>query len=120
MTNQNRHFMVHNLLKHIALAVVVLAASAGWSETAGGDRVAYKLADPSRAATVKAHLLNGSITVKGYEGNEVIVEAHVRGSDRSEKSESEGGLHRIPQTTTGLSVDADNNEVVVRVDNIHR
>lgn len=120
MTNQSGNSKVHNFLKHIALAAVVLAASAGRAETAGGDRVAYKLADPSRPATVKAHLLNGGITVKGYDGTEVIVEAHARGSDRSERSENEGRMRRIPQTATGLSVDADNNEVVVRTDAIHR
>ena len=110
--------MIHSFLKYAALLAVVLMGTVGWAEAAAGDRVAYKLGDPSRPANVKAHLLNGSITVKGYEGNEVIVEAHARGSDKSENES--GGLHRIPQTSTGLSVDADSNDVVVRVDAIQR
>ncbi|HEY6350859.1 MAG TPA: hypothetical protein VI636_15770 [Candidatus Angelobacter sp.] len=119
--------MIRSLLKHVALAVMVLAAAWGWAEAAAtGDRVAYTLSDPSRPASVKAHLLNGSITVKGYDGKEVIVEARVRGSEKSEKSErperSEGpsGIHRIPQTATGLSVDADNNEIVIRTGAVQR
>lgn len=110
--------MIHSFLKYAALLAIVLMGTVGWAEAAAGDRVAYKLGDPSRPANVKAHLLNGSITVKGYEGNEVIVEAHARGSDKSENES--GGLHRIPQTSTGLSVDADSNDVVVRVDAIQR
>lgn len=116
MTNSHRHFY---FLKYFATAAVILAATWGWAEASSGDRVAYTLSDPSRPAHVKAHLLNGSITVKGYDGKEVIVEAHTRG-ERSDKSESQGGLHRIPQTATGLSVDADNNDVVIRVDSVQR
>ena len=116
MTNSNRHSY---FLKYFAIAAVILAAPWGWAQVHTGDRVAYTLADPSRPAHVKAHLLNGSITVKGNDGKEVIVEAHVRG-ERSEKSENQGGLHRIPQTATDLSVDADNNDVVVRVDSVQR
>jgi len=114
--------MTGSFFKHSTLAIVVLIATLGWAEAAAGDRVAYTLGDPSRPANVRAHLLNGSITVKGYEGKEVIVEAHARGSERSDRSENEGGsgMHRIPQTATGLSVDADNNDVVVRVDAINR
>jgi len=113
--------MFRNLLRHAAIAAVILAPSWGWAEAAvAGDRVAYTLSDPSRPANVKAHLLNGSITVKGYDGKEVIVEARIRGSERPERSENEGGLRRIPQTATGLSVDADNNDVNVRVDALQR
>lgn len=117
MTNRNWHLIFRYFLTRAALAALFLTASWGWAQT-GGDRVAYPLADPSRPATVKAHLLNGSITVKGSDGKEVVVEAHARG--HYDRNESEGGLHRIPQTATGLSVDADGNDVVVKADAIQR
>src|ERR1700680_354559 len=41
----------------------------------GSDRVSVNLSDPTRPAFVKASSVNGSITVKAYEGKEVIVEA---------------------------------------------
>jgi hypothetical protein len=102
--------------------VIALILGSPWSYAteAGGDRVAVKLGDPSRPAMVRAHLLNGSITVKGYEGNEVIVEARGRGHEGSEDPEAAGGLKRIPQTATGLSVDAENNEVRIKVDALQR
>src|SRR5215472_7635122 len=96
------------------------------------NHVAVPLADPSRPAQVRAHLVNGSITVKAYDGKEVIVDAKVREGDgrgegeghgrgRGEGRGSEGneegqerpsaGLRRIPVTSTGLSVEAENNQV---------
>lgn len=119
MTKQ-KHFEPRFLLRLIAVVALVLCGPGSYAAEAAGDRVAVKISDPSRPASVKAHLLNGSITVKGYDGNEVIVEAKARGHESSEDSETHGGLRRIPQTSTGLSVDAENNEVNVKVDNIQR
>jgi DUF4097 and DUF4098 domain-containing protein YvlB len=119
MTNQQR-LILRSFLKQVAIAAIILSGPWAHAAEAAGDRVAVKLGDPTRPASVRAHLLNGSITVKGYEGNEVIVEAHARGGEGSEESESKGGLRRIPQTATGLSVDADNNDVSIRVDDLQR
>src|SRR5215471_7583477 len=81
MTNQNRYFK--SFLKQVAVAAVILSGTWAYAQ-ATPDRVAYKLEDPSRPASVRAHLLNGSITVKGSDGNEVIVEARPRGQERAE------------------------------------
>src|SRR6185312_3372786 len=74
------------------------------------DRVRVPLTDPTRPATVRAHLLNGSINVIGANVREVTIEARLR----------EGGMHRIPTSSTGLSVDADNNQVRITTDQINR
>src|SRR5881275_2658971 len=73
-----------------------------------GDRVSVQLSDPARPAVVKASLVAGSINVKGYEGKEVMVEAHAR---NRESASNEGGMRRIPMTSTGLSVEEENNQV---------
>src|SRR6266481_1581123 len=76
------------------------------------NRVTVPLSDPSRPATVSAHLLTGSITVKAYDGKEIIVEANPRGSDEESRpgrrhvagSKDEApteGLKRIPMNSTG-------------------
>src|SRR6185437_7672403 len=89
----------------LALFTVPFAAAAA---TGNGDRVAVPLSDPARPAFVKAHLLNGSIVVKGYEGKEVVVEARARAGEDSDR-ESAGGMHRIPINSTGLEVEEENN-----------
>ena len=99
-----------------AAAGLMLSACCLWAQ-AGGDRVAVPISDPSRPVQLKAHLLNGGITVKGYDGKEVIVVARVRGS---ESSGSEGGMRRLQINSTGLTVEEENNQVRVSVDSVNR
>jgi DUF4097 and DUF4098 domain-containing protein YvlB len=80
---------------------------------AGVDRIPVTLSDPSRPARVKVSMVNGGITVKGYEGKEVVVEARMR--DR-ENSRNEGGPKRLAISTTGLSVEEENNEVNINTE----
>jgi len=83
----------------------------------GNDRVSVTLSDPSRPAFIKASSVNGSITVKAYEGKEVIVEAR----ERNEESEKpSGGLKRLRISTTGLTVEEENNEVRISTESYAR
>src|SRR5215471_3012220 len=62
------------------IAAVIFLFAGPWLIAQGPDsnHVSVPLADPSRPAQVRAHLVNGSITVKAYEGKEVIVDDQVR------------------------------------------
>ena len=84
---------------------------------AGVDRIPVTLSDPSRPAMVKVSMVNGSITVKAHEGKEVIVEAHAR---NRESERSEGGPKRLAISTTGLSVEEENNEVRINTESYMR
>jgi DUF4097 and DUF4098 domain-containing protein YvlB len=114
MTQRNR-------CTQFILAVISLLA-APWllAEAPGSNHIAVPLADPSRPARVQAHLVSGSITVKAYDGKEVIVDAKVRAEHGEDQEEPEGrpkaGLHRIPMSSTGLSVEAENNQVHISTD----
>jgi hypothetical protein len=105
------------------------------TSTADGDKVTVPLTDPSRPATVRAGVLFGSITVKGYDGKEVIVEAHIRPGDsrRFDRDDERAGrrdrgdngddantqgMKRLSVSSTGLSVEEENNEVHVGTDRI--
>jgi hypothetical protein len=104
--------MTNKLINIMQLALIAsLSAPLSFAAAVGsGDRVAVPLSDPARPAFVKAHLLNGGITVKGYNGKEVIVEARARAGEDGDK-ESGGGMHRIPINSTGLEVEEENNRV---------
>ena len=104
--------MTNKLISSISFAfIAVLSAPLAFSAaaTATGDRVAVPLSDPTRPAFIKAHLLNGGITVKGYEGKEVIVEARVRAGEEGDRES--GGMRRIPINSTGLEVEEESNKV---------
>jgi len=113
------------------LIMIVLAALITTPAYAQSDnRIQVPLADPTRPASVRAHLLNGSITVKGADVKEIVVEAHARDEgregrgervDRGEKRDgASAGMKRIPMTSTGLNVEAENNQVRIGTDAIQR
>jgi len=69
---------------------------------------------------VKASLINGGITVKVHEGKEVVVEAHARYRDRESSRSESNNMKRIVVSSTGLSVEAENNEVHISTDSFVR
>jgi len=87
------------------------------------DRVSVPVRDPSRPGLVKANLMAGGITVKGYDGKEVIVEARLRlghSGDGDKLDKNAGGLKRIDVATTGLTVEEEDNVVSVSTGPSHR
>jgi DUF4097 and DUF4098 domain-containing protein YvlB len=118
MNKQTRRFssILSAGLALTAIAAVTLGpgAEAAFAQgQGGGDRIPVALSDPSRPARVKVSLVNGGITVKAYEGKEVVVEARVR---NRENSRNEGGPKRLTISSTGLSVEEENNEVNINTD----
>ena len=110
----------------IALALAISSAMSGLAQLAipmparaqtqaqgGVDRIPVTLTDPSRPAQVKAGLIDGGITVKAYDGKEVIVEAHAR---NRESGGTDGGPKRIAMSSTGLSVEEEDNQVRINTD----
>lgn len=80
------------------------------------DKVTVPLTDPARPMFLKIGLISGGITVKAYAGKEVLVEASTHPDDNDEDSEEatkRKGLKRIPNTSTGLTIEEDDNTVFV-------
>ncbi len=78
------------------------------------ERIAVPLTDPARPANVKIELMNGGVSVKAYNGKEVIVEAKTRDEERRRGRQRESvpeGLKRIPIGGSGLEVSEENNTV---------
>jgi DUF4097 and DUF4098 domain-containing protein YvlB len=75
--------------------------------------------DPSRPVNLRAHLVSGGITVKGGDVKEIIVEARVRGEETHSGGRAEGMKH-VPMTSTGLNIEAENNNVRVSTDSYQR
>jgi hypothetical protein len=86
------------------------------------DHVNVPLTDPSRPAVVHASLMNGGITVTGYNGKEVIVEARPRheGAHESKPDRKAEGMRRLDSRGSGLSVEEQDNEVNIGVSSMNR
>jgi hypothetical protein len=108
------------------LLVLASAATALWSLDSDSERVAVPFSDPGKPGLVKANLINGGITVKGYEGKEVIIEtkprSHVVGEDEDEveaevedeKPDKHAGMKRLNASGGGLNIEESNN--IIRID----
>src|SRR5271170_615300 len=112
----NQAYSIRTLVAAATFAGVALLAPQAGAQN-GPDRIAVNLSDPSRPAFIKASMVNGGITVKAYEGKEVIVEARTRNEEHERQS---GGPKRINISTTGLSVEEESNEVRISTESYAR
>ncbi|HTP12121.1 MAG TPA: hypothetical protein VMM37_00755, partial [Bacteroidota bacterium] len=122
--NANRVLTKGIDMKTVSTIMAAALSSLIWISTAvgqqsRGDKVSVPLTDPSRPVFLKVGLLSGSITVKGYSGKEVVVEATTHPEDDDEGDNDDDtankrkGLRLIPNSSTGLTVEEDNNTVEV-------
>lgn len=116
MNRQTQRYPSH-VVTALLLCFGAVATPTHGQGQAGADHVSVTLSDPSRPALVKASLINGGITVKAYDGKEVVVEARAR---NHESSRSESNMKRIIISSTGLSVEEENNEVRINTDSLGR
>jgi DUF4097 and DUF4098 domain-containing protein YvlB len=120
--NMNRTY--RNIL--LGLALLVGLALLGYAQDQKTDRAVVPLTDPAKPALIKADVLMGSITVKGSDGKEVIVEAKVRErslTDVDEEDEEDmeekdkaakiAGMKKLGVVSTGLEVEESNNVVSI-------
>jgi DUF4097 and DUF4098 domain-containing protein YvlB len=105
----------------VSVPLVLVVSALGQEPPA--DRVTVPFSNPARPGLLKASLMNGGITIKGYEGKEVIIEARVRPEkpSRHDKSDKKSfGLRRLEITSTGLNVEEEDNELSVSVESMNR
>jgi DUF4097 and DUF4098 domain-containing protein YvlB len=105
-------------MKTITLLALLASAGTGFAaEEPSADRATVRLSDPSKPAWLRANTINGGISVKGYDGKDVVIEARVRGKgEDGEGSDRYPGMKRLPMKSTGLTVEEQDNVVVVKTE----
>jgi hypothetical protein len=99
--------------------LIFLAGILSFAQESKVDRATVPFSDPSRPGFLKVDVYKGAVTVKGYNGKEVVVEARVRGKMISEKKEMTAkakGMKLIQAATTGLEIEEENNVIEIDVD----
>jgi len=114
----NHYFRNHKYSFFLAMAALLAMAQPLFAQS--DNKVTVPLSDPSRPVSLRAHLVSGSITVKGADVKEVVVEAKARGGEEPHSSGRAEGMKRIPMTSTGLNIEAENNNVRVSTDSYQR
>ena len=94
------------------------------------ERIAVPLSNPGKPVQLEANLMRGSISVKAYTGNEVIVEARVRAGEaedddgpnprprprQNQNRDVEGkatGMKRLTNPSAGVEIEEENNKVAI-------
>ncbi len=106
---------------HMYLGVItflLFAVTVVHAQQPSGDRVNVAFSDPSKPGLVTAYVQDGSITIKGYSGKEVVVEAKLKdqpstASGRGTIPDKAKGMKRITANLTGLVVEEENNEMKI-------
>jgi len=97
---------------------VPLAVLTAWvvpaAAQSGIDEINVPLSAPGQPVVLDVQLLNGSISVQGHEGNELVVDIEPEVS--REKEERADGMKRIPNTGLGLTIEEESNVVEIRGD----
>ncbi len=100
------------------LAIMITAAGIAAYAQDSPEHVSVPFSDPSRPKMVKVSLINGGITVKGYNGKEVIVESRSEG-DRGRHRDAPPGMHRIDINGAGLRVEESENTITIGVERVN-
>lgn len=94
------------MMNHARSLLMLAAAAVCYAQSDDVDRLVVPFSDASRPRIVRVNLLNGSITVKGADIKDVIVESKIDSRPAPE------GMRRIPMRS-GLQAEEENN--VVRI-----
>lgn len=115
----------------VLFVILTVGAAAAGAQSGLGETIAVPISDPSQPLTLRASLINGGLTVRGYEGSEVLVVASERvsdadgdsdsdsdtdsdsDSDRSGEGRDRAGMVRIPSTGFGLTISEKDNQVTI-------
>ncbi len=106
----------------LAAFFILLLTLTALGQSTGEDKIIVPLSYPDKPVFLKTELLSGGIIVKGYSGKEVVVDAQTGDpedgdndddDDEDAKIEKKKGMKRIPNISTGVTVEEDENEVTV-------
>ncbi|SEO63556.1 DUF4097 family beta strand repeat-containing protein [Mucilaginibacter sp. OK283] len=92
-------------------AVALLVTGRLWAQ----EQLTVPLSDPGKPFKLNVGLIDGSITVIGYEGKRIVVEGQVdeKRKDRDKEKEKVAGMHRLNSNGMDISAQENNNQVTV-------
>jgi len=102
------------LISFVVLSMAVggrLAAQTP-APAAAAQELTIPLSEPGKPFTLDARLFNGSITLVGYDGKDVVVDVHTE-KDDEKNDDNEGGMKRIGGGSLDFSAEEHDNAVTL-------
>ncbi|MCF0041052.1 DUF4097 domain-containing protein [Dyadobacter fanqingshengii] len=105
----------NHLLTLSIAALLACVASPIQAQTGTKEQLVVPLSDAGKPGSLQVNLINGTIRVTGYSGNQVVIDAVVKSPEDDEKPKSEaGGMKRISRKG-GLELTATEEHNVVKL-----
>ncbi|MCF0062977.1 DUF4097 domain-containing protein [Dyadobacter chenwenxiniae] len=106
----------NQLLTLSIAALLACFASPTQAQTGAKEQLVVPLSDAGKPGSLQVNLINGTIRVTGYSGNQVVIDAVVKSPENDEKPKSEaaGGMKRISRNG-GLELTATEEHNVVKL-----
>jgi hypothetical protein len=97
-----------------ALTIAMLINTGLRAQTGEKDQLVVPLSQPGKPYKLEVGLVDGSITVMGYEGKDIIIEARTEGDKRGKVRERSDGMHLLSVGNRGdIQADESNNHINV-------
>lgn len=104
-------------MRHTYIVLAGTLPIAAWAPTAtaqSDQRIVMPLTDPTRPAVVEVTLVQGDISVRAYDGQEVLISFDgADGLDLDRSPRERGNLRRIPSSSLGLLMEEADNTVTI-------
>lgn len=117
MQQVNRYSKLTALLAYAPAQLLLLAGpnmAVAQSESQDAERIVIPLSSPTEPAVLDIELFQGSVTVTGYEGTEIIIETDRPGFSEPQRAPNREGLRSIGNTSRGFTAEEQNNVVSIR------
>jgi DUF4097 and DUF4098 domain-containing protein YvlB len=111
--------MQRSSITALITGIILSIAVAAPAQESAVDRLTVELTDPGKPAFLTVGLVNGGITVSGYDGKEVVVEAKARLKKISKSGKGTGkssGMTRLQVNSSSLSVEEYRNKIEIDTD----
>lgn len=97
------------------LMLVLLLSTRIWAQSGNSEQLVVPLSDPGKPYKLDAHLVSGSITLVGYEGKDILIDAQSGDEKSGRAKEAANGMRRLsPANSLDVTAEENNNQV-----NIH-
>src|SRR5277367_1297597 len=93
-------------------ALGTLLGVPAWGQDSA-DRVTVPFSDASKPRVMNVTLINGGMTIRGYDGKDAIIEGR-GGRESRHRSNVPDGMHQIVGNSYGLDVTEDSNTITVK------
>lgn len=99
---------------NLVVLVSALIGLSAFAQEQVSDKFSLEFSDPSKPGFLKVGLTYGSVTVRGYDGTEVIIESVYRNKENRESRQRKSkGMYVIPNTSMGLTIEEEDNKMKI-------